>query len=160
MSDYTKVHYDLDDLPLWVHPLRRELELRRVAVGLIRVPRGQGYSFLHRHREQEEVYVVLGGTGLIRVEDQDIPLGAGDLVRVSPSAFRALKADEDSDLVVLCTGGVTGGYPKDPETRVLIDDGIPDFDHLPPWYEGNEKVRALNQKLKREYESRQARIEK
>ena len=32
--------------------------------------------------------------------------------------------------------------------NTLINDGIPDFDNLPPWYVGNTKIAELNKRLK------------
>lgn len=47
------------------------------------------------------------------------------------------------------------GYPKNPNARYLIDDGIPDFDDgipdyddIPLWYKDNEKVTQRNALLK------------
>jgi hypothetical protein len=48
----------------------------------------------------------------------------------------------------------TGKYPKSPKSRALIDDGIPDYDNVPPWYEGNEKIAEINKRLKNEHEAR------
>jgi hypothetical protein len=36
----------------------------------------------------------------------------------------------------------------------LIDDGIPDYDNVPPWYEGNKKIAEINKRLKHEREAR------
>lgn len=147
MTNHTKVHFDLDHLS-WLTSPRRQLELTAVALGLIRLPRGEGYSFTHRHERQEEVYVVVEGTGTILIDGELVPLVRGDVVRVSPEARRALRASEEADLLVICAGGVQAGYPKNPDARYLIDDGIPDYDDVPPWYAGREDVRERNRELK------------
>lgn len=49
----------------------------------------------HRHREQEELYVVLSGSGRIRLEDDVVDLKALDTVRVAPTVIRALEAGPD-----------------------------------------------------------------
>ena len=118
-----------------------------VALAFIKLPAGKGYSFTHRHKEQEEVYVTLEGRGTILVEDELIDIEAGDVVRVPPESKRALKAADDIDLFLICAGGATKGYPKG-DTEHLINDGIPDFDDVPPWYEGDEKIIALNDRLR------------
>ena len=114
---------------------------------MISLPPEKGYTFLHAHKEQEEVYIILQGTGVMQIEKEEIPLETGDIIRVSPETKRALKANEEK-LVALCCGGATQGYPKKKDTRALIDDGIPYFDEPPNWYVGNEKIVALNQKMK------------
>jgi mannose-6-phosphate isomerase-like protein (cupin superfamily) len=57
----------------------------------------------HSHRQQEEVYVVVGGSGRIRLDDEIIDLRRWDAVRVAPSTVRALEAGSDG-LEVLAIG--------------------------------------------------------
>lgn len=147
---FNKAHFDWDSLPPLTSP-RRLLELTGVALGLINLPPGEGYTFTHRHREQEEVYIVLSGTGRLLVDDVLLPLAPGDVVRVDPSSRRALKNDADVPLRIICAGAVPAGYPKNPSARYLIDDGVPDYEDIPPWYAGDEKVAARNRRLKERY---------
>ena len=145
--NYTKCHFDFASLP-WLTSPRRQLELNSVAIGLINLPPNEGYTFTQRHRKQEEVYLVIEGSGLILVDDDLVELSKGDAVRVSPAARRALKADKDG-LLVICAGGVAQGYPENPNSRYLIDDGIADYDDIPPWYKGNDEIAARNARLKK-----------
>jgi hypothetical protein len=148
MADgYTRHHFDFDTLP-WLTSPRRQLELRGVALGLIKLPADQGYTFTHRHREQEEVYIVVDGDGDMLLDGKREPLGRGDIVRVAPATKRALKAGPNG-LFIICAGAVPAGFPKHPDSRYLIDDGIPDYDDIPPWYQGDETVVDNNARLKR-----------
>jgi hypothetical protein len=45
------------------------------------------------------------------------------------------------------------GFPRKGSTSTLIDDGIPDWENLPPWYEGNKKVIELNKKIRAQREA-------
>ena len=45
----------------------------------------------HSHREQEEVYVVVSGSGRIKLDDDVRELRAWDVVRVAPSTVRAVE---------------------------------------------------------------------
>ena len=145
--NYSKCHFDFATLP-WLTSPRRQLDLQAVAIGLIKLPPNEGYTFTHRHRKQEEVYLVIEGSGYILVDDELLDLCKGDAVRVAPEARRALKAEKEG-LLVFCAGGVAQGYPENPNSRYLIDDGIPDYDDIPPWYEGNSQVIARNTELKK-----------
>ena len=147
MTNHTKVHFDFDTMP-WLTSPRRQLELTAVALGLIRLPRGEGYSFTHRHERQEEVYVVIGGSGVLLVDGELVPIERGDVVRVAPEGRRALRASDEADLLVVCAGGVAAGFPRNPDARYLIDDGIPDYDDMPPWYAGRADVQVRNAELK------------
>nr|WP_042178144.1 cupin domain-containing protein [Kibdelosporangium sp. MJ126-NF4]CEL13003.1 Cupin domain protein [Kibdelosporangium sp. MJ126-NF4]CTQ98689.1 Cupin domain protein [Kibdelosporangium sp. MJ126-NF4] len=45
----------------------------------------------HRHRaDEEEYYLVLSGTGTMRLEDETFPVTAGDLVRNPPGGLHGL----------------------------------------------------------------------
>ena len=144
-APFTRSHVDLDALRGLRSPWR-ELGLSGVSLGFVRLPAGEGYTFLHRHEVQEEVYVVLEGEGVLRAGEQDVPLARGDCVRVSPSTPRALCAGS-RDLLVLVAGGASSGWPREASARYLIDDGRPDYDALPPWYAGREDVAARNREL-------------
>jgi mannose-6-phosphate isomerase-like protein (cupin superfamily) len=144
---YTKASFNFDDLPYLINPWRK-LELHGVSLGLIKLPANEGYTFTHSHAKQEEVYIVVEGRGEILLNGDVIPIDRGDIIRVSPATKRALKAASNTSLFVICTGGVAEGYPENPNARYLIDDGIPDYDDIPPWYVGNAKIRDRNIKLK------------
>ena len=58
----------------------------------------------HRHREQEEAYVVVGGSGRAKLGDETIDLRAWDVLRVAPAVIRSFEAGPDG-LDVLCIGG-------------------------------------------------------
>jgi len=155
MLGYTKTRLDLDDLPNWLTFLKEDLNLKALGLSVARLPAGKGYTIMHQHEEQEEVYMILSGRGIIHIDGKDISLQEGDFVNVVPESKRALKAANDSDLIFICAGAVsTGKYPKSPKSRALIDDGIPDYDSVPPWYEGNEKIAEINKRLKNEREDR------
>lgn len=147
---YHKAHFDWDALPPLTSP-RRALGLTGVALGLINLPAGEGYTFTHSHREQEEIYMVLSGSGRLLVDGEEVKLVGGDMVRVDPAAKRALKNDGGTPLRVICAGGVPAGYPKNPQARYLIDDGVPDYDDIPPWHAGDPGVAANNARLKERY---------
>jgi len=81
-----------------------ELEARfgRAALGV----EGGGFSYqryapnvvgttAHRHRVQEEVYVVLGGSGRVKLDDEVRPLRQWDVVRVAPSVARGFESGPD-----------------------------------------------------------------
>jgi uncharacterized cupin superfamily protein len=45
----------------------------------------------HSHREQEEAYVVVGGSGAIKLDDEIVQLRQWDVVRVAPATVRAFE---------------------------------------------------------------------
>lgn len=144
---YTKAHIDFDSLPALSNPWRA-LGLSGPALGLIALPAGEGYTFTHSHERQEEVYIVLEGEGTLVVDGEELPLRRGDLVRVSPAARRALRSNGPERLFVVCAGGIPSGHPHDPNARYMIDDGIPHYDDVPPWYAGDPAIAQRNAELR------------
>jgi mannose-6-phosphate isomerase-like protein (cupin superfamily) len=64
----------------------------------------------HRHREQEEAYVVLGGSGRMKLDDQIVGLREWDAVRVAPSVVRAFEAGPDGlELIAIGSDRPEGG---------------------------------------------------
>ena len=58
----------------------------------------------HSHREQEEAYVVVAGSGRMRLDDEIRELRQWDVVRVAPAVVRAFEAGPDG-LELIAVGG-------------------------------------------------------
>jgi quercetin dioxygenase-like cupin family protein len=63
----------------------------------------------HRHREQEEAYLVVSGSGRVLLDGEVFELREWDLVRVSPEVVRAFAAGPDGMEIV----AVGGPKPED-----------------------------------------------
>jgi uncharacterized cupin superfamily protein len=62
----------------------------------------------HRHKEQEEVYVVVSGGGRVKIEDEVRELRQWDAIRLAPATARAFEAGPDG-LELLAIGFGEGG---------------------------------------------------
>jgi quercetin dioxygenase-like cupin family protein len=82
---------------------RKHLDSEHLGVSYFRYSPGLRSPMAHSHREQEEAYVVIGGSGRIRLDDEVHPLRRWDVVRVSPPTIRAFEAGEDG-LEVIAIG--------------------------------------------------------
>ena len=60
-------------------------------------------GFGHRHAAVEELYVVLSGSGRVKIDDDVLDMGAFDAVRVAPEAVREFESGPDG-MVLLATG--------------------------------------------------------
>ena len=69
---------------------RKALEAERSGISYQRLAPNFKQPFGHRHGEQEEIYVVVGGSGRITAGDETIELEAWDAVRVAPSTVIGL----------------------------------------------------------------------
>jgi mannose-6-phosphate isomerase-like protein (cupin superfamily) len=82
--------------------LRGFLESAGLEMSLNAVPPGKAIPFLHRHRENDEVYVVVGGRGQFLVDGRCIDVQEGSVLRLGPSAARAWRNNSDAPLYFLC----------------------------------------------------------
>jgi mannose-6-phosphate isomerase-like protein (cupin superfamily) len=93
------------DVPL---PARGKLFLRDLLgsagleMSLNVVPPGKGIPFLHRHRRNEELYVVVGGRGQFLVDGACVDVAEGSVLRVDPAGARAWRNNSDEPLYFLC----------------------------------------------------------
>ena len=55
------------------------LELEKSGLSYQRVPPGYRFPYGHTHKKQEEVYVVLRGSGRMKVDDEIVVIGAPNL---------------------------------------------------------------------------------
>lgn len=65
-------------------------------------------AFGHRHQHAEEIVVVLGGYGRVKIDDEVRDVGALDAIRFAPSSARAFEAGPDG-LELLVFGGKRPG---------------------------------------------------
>lgn len=83
---------------------RKHLGSRDLGVSLFRYAPKLRSSTAHSHREQEEAYVVVAGSGRILLDDEVLELGPWDVVRVAPEVVRAFEAGPDG-LELIAVGG-------------------------------------------------------
>jgi uncharacterized cupin superfamily protein len=79
------------------------LGAEQTGMNLLSVEPGRREAFAHKHRTAEEIYVVLSGSGRVKLDDELVELEPLDAVRVSPGVARAFQADDDG-LEVLIFG--------------------------------------------------------
>ena len=80
-----------------------DLDAEHTGVSHHRFNAGKRQAFGHRHDQAEEIYVVLAGSGRLKLDDEILPVGALDAIRVAPGVTRAFEAGPDG-LEVLAFG--------------------------------------------------------
>ena len=83
--------------------LAKQLEAQQLSARLWRLEPGQA-STKHRHRTQEELYVLLEGTGRMRIGDEVLTLEPRASLMVDPGTVRQLFNDTDADQLWLVMG--------------------------------------------------------
>jgi mannose-6-phosphate isomerase-like protein (cupin superfamily) len=84
------------------------LELERSGLSYQRIPPGYRFPYGHTHKTQEEVYVVVRGTGRMKLGDEIIDVREWDAVRVPPGTWRGYEAGPDG-LEILVVGAPSLG---------------------------------------------------
>jgi mannose-6-phosphate isomerase-like protein (cupin superfamily) len=82
---------------------RRHIDSEHLGVSYFRYAPGVRAPIGHHHREQEEVYVVVDGSGRIKLDDEIVELRRWDVVRIAPEVVRALEAGPEG-LEVIAVG--------------------------------------------------------
>jgi mannose-6-phosphate isomerase-like protein (cupin superfamily) len=78
--------------------LKDRLGLTGMEVSLNQLPEGAAVPFYHTHRENEELYLFIGGCGQFQVDGQIIEVKEGTTVRVGPEGERTLRNNGSGDL--------------------------------------------------------------
>jgi mannose-6-phosphate isomerase-like protein (cupin superfamily) len=89
---------------------RRHLDSDHLGLSLFRYGSGFRSRTGHSHREQEELYLVVGGSGRAKLDDEIVELRVWDVVRVAPSTVRAFEGGPDGlELVAIGSDRPEGG---------------------------------------------------
>jgi len=112
--------------------LSRPMGCKGIGFSFVRCKPGEGATYVHRHKVQEEVFIALKGEGTIILDGKRLKMPQGTIVRVGPTVWRALGNDSKRDAVFMVLGAIPpkkfplGG-------RTLLGDGIPNRKKIPRW---------------------------
>jgi mannose-6-phosphate isomerase-like protein (cupin superfamily) len=81
---------------------RADLEATDTGVSYHRVKPGRRQPFAHKHERAEEVYVVIAGSGRVKLDEDIIEISTLDAIRVAPGVIRAFEAGADGLDVIVC----------------------------------------------------------
>ena len=82
---------------------RKHLDSQHLGITYIRYEPDARSPMGHSHREQEEAYVVLSGSGRIKLDDELVELRQWDVVRVAPQVVRAFESGPEG-IEILAVG--------------------------------------------------------
>jgi mannose-6-phosphate isomerase-like protein (cupin superfamily) len=85
------------------HFAREDLDAEQTGLAHIKVKPGKRMPFAHKHDEAEEIYVVIAGSGRIKLDDEIVEITELDAIRISPEVGRCMEAGPDG-LSVLAVG--------------------------------------------------------
>jgi mannose-6-phosphate isomerase-like protein (cupin superfamily) len=114
------IKQDLDDIgaafdgppDLEFRAATKALELENSALSYQSVPPGYRFPYGHTHATQEEVYVVLRGSGRMKLDDEIVELEEWDAVRVPPGMWRGYEAGPDGLEILVIGAPNLGDDPR------------------------------------------------
>src|ERR671939_240419 len=107
MASYTKVN-------MKARMARVPLELEHSGISYQRLAPNFRLPFGHKHKNQEEVYVLVSGSARVKLDDEVVDLKPFDAVRVAKDTMRGFEAGPEGAEVIAIGAPNTG--PGDAET--------------------------------------------
>ena len=90
------------------------LGLQKSGLSYQRIPPGYRFPYGHTHETQEEVYVVVRGSGRMKLDEEIVELKEWDAVRVPPGTWRGYEAGPDGlEILVLGAPGLGEAQRED-----------------------------------------------
>ncbi|MBQ9371188.1 MAG: cupin domain-containing protein [Thermoguttaceae bacterium] len=78
------------------------LGLTGAEISVNNLPAGAGVPFVHYHKKNEEIYIILSGKGTAVLDGEKIEFAAGDVIKVAPAVRRQFSAAADSPVSYAC----------------------------------------------------------
>ncbi|MCM1133744.1 MAG: cupin domain-containing protein [Ruminococcus flavefaciens] len=98
MSTFSKVSV-AEDARTELHD---KLSLTGAEISVNNLPAGVCVPFVHSHKQNEEIYVILAGSGKAEIDGETVELKAGDCLRIAPEAKRQFFAGNDTAISYAC----------------------------------------------------------
>ena len=95
-----------------------EIKLTGTEISFNHMPAGKFVPFVHTHKLNEEVYIIVGGSGTFKADGDEFDIREGSVIRVAPEAERAIKAG-NGDLAYICIQAQKGSL-----TQATNEDGV------------------------------------
>jgi mannose-6-phosphate isomerase-like protein (cupin superfamily) len=91
----------------------KALELEEGGLSYQRIPPDYRFPYGHVHQEQEEVYVVVRGSGRMKLDDEIVAVKEWDVVRVPSGTWRGYEAGHDGLELLVFGAPSLGENPRD-----------------------------------------------
>jgi mannose-6-phosphate isomerase-like protein (cupin superfamily) len=90
----------------------KALGLEQSGLGYQRIPPNYRFPYGHTHEKQEEIYVVVGGSGRMKLDDEIVELNQWDAVRVAPGTWRGYEAGPEGLEILVIGAPNLGDDPR------------------------------------------------
>jgi mannose-6-phosphate isomerase-like protein (cupin superfamily) len=113
-EDLADVGSNFDGAPdLEFRVASKALGLERSGLSYQRIPPDYRFPYGHTHKKQEEVFVVVGGSGRMKLGDEIVDVEKWDVVRVLPSTWRGYEAGPEGLEILVFGAPSLGENPRE-----------------------------------------------
>ncbi len=98
MKNFNKISIT-EEVRIELHDI---LKLTGAEISVNTLPAGTNVPFVHSHKQNEEIYAILDGAGMVEIDEEKIEIKKGDWLRISPNAKRQFFASPDKALKYVC----------------------------------------------------------
>jgi len=98
MKNFNKISIT-EEVRIELHDI---LKLTGAEISVNTLPAGTNVPFVHSHKQNEEIYAILDGAGMVEIDEEKIEIKKGDWLRISPNAKRQFFAQSDKALKYIC----------------------------------------------------------
>ena len=98
---------------------------RELGISRVRVPPGKMACPRHEHSREEELFVIVGGSGTLLHRDERVPLRAGDVVSCLPAdGAHGIEAGPDGIEYLAISHNTLGDWCWYPDSKKVLVEGL------------------------------------
>lgn len=105
--------------------LHDALALTGTEISVNQLAAGASSPFVHSHKQNEEVYIVVRGRGAFQVDGEEFEIAEGSAIRVDPEGKRSIKAADGEGLIYICVQAGCGSLTQFTRTDGVVHEGKP-----------------------------------
>ena len=92
--------------------LKDALGLTSCEISINNVPQAFKVPFYHKHKQNEEIYIILKGEGIITADNEKINVKEGSCIKIEPCASRTIENTGDNELHFICVQAKTNSLEQ------------------------------------------------
>ena len=113
-EDLADVGSNFDGAPdLEFRAAGKALGLEHSGLSFQRIPPDYRFPYGHTHKQQEEVFVIMGGGGRMKLDEEIVEVKKWDVVRVPPGTWRGYEAGPEGLEILVFGAPNLGENPRE-----------------------------------------------
>ncbi|MDR1877073.1 MAG: cupin domain-containing protein [Flavobacteriaceae bacterium] len=104
--------------------LKEALQSTGTEISFSVLPPKTELPYFHKHNKDEEIYIILKGSGYFQVDDDCFPITEGSVVRVAPQGIRGFCNTSNEQMIYICIQAKENSreeYSTDDGERVVCE---------------------------------------